>query len=178
MMITQAQALDYTFKSLDLAQRVKASVVKWKWVWISGVSALLAFNYWFTLGINASQSLPETAYLVHKQDHDFHRGDYMTFRWHGGGPYLPGVKFTKIILGVPGDVVTMQGRDVYINGKYVATAKTHATTGQPLELGPTGVIPAGHYYVHGTNKDSLDSRYAITGWIKAETAVGKAHPIL
>ena len=75
-------------------------------------------------------------------------------------------------------IVTMQGRDVYINGKYVATAKTHATTGQPLELGLTGVIPPGHYYVHGTNKDSLDSRYAITGWIKAETVVGKAQPIL
>lgn len=178
MMLTQAQALDYTFKSLDLAQKVTTSVLKWKWVWIGGVSALLAFNHWFTLGINASESLPEKAYLVHKQDHDLHRGDYMTFRWHGGGPYLPGVKFTKIILGVPGDVVTMQGRDVYINGKYVATAKTHATTGQPLELGLTGVIPPGHYYVHGTNKDSLDSRYAITGWIKAEAVVGKAQPIL
>lgn len=173
-----SQLSEYTYKSLELSQKITASVLKWKWVWIASISALLAFSHWFTVGVNASQSLPERVYLVHKKDHNLNRGDYVAFRWHGGGPYLPGVSFTKIVMGVPGDVVTMQGRDVYINGQYVSTAKTRATTGQLLELGRTGVIPPGHFYVHGTNKDSLDSRYAITGWIKAEAVVGKAQPIL
>jgi conjugal transfer pilin signal peptidase TrbI len=178
MRLTKNQVSDYTSRGVDLAREVMASILKWKWVWIGGVSALLAFNHWFTLGINVSHSLPDEAFLVHKQDHDLHRGDYVTFFWHGGGPYPPGIKFTKIVLGVPGDVVTMRGRDVYINDKYISTAKTHSATGRPLALGLTGVIPEGCYYVHATHKDSLDSRYAITGWIKAETVIGKAQPIL
>jgi len=158
-------------------QKLTDSILKWKWVWIGGVTALLAFDHWFTLGFNASRSLPDAVYLVHKQDHDLHRGDYVTFRWHGGGPYQRGIKFTKIVRGLPGDVVTMQGHDVYINGQYVSTAKYRATTGQPLELGLTGVIPPGFYYVHATNPDSLDSRYAITGWIKADAIIGKTQPL-
>ena len=124
-----------------------------------------------------THSLPDTAYLIFKQEKDLRRGDYVAFRWHGGGPYLAGVKFTKIVRGVPGDVVSIQGQDVFINGQYVSTAKHRATTGQPLQIGFSGVIPPGHYYVHGTDKDSLDSRYALTGWIKAEAVVGKARPL-
>ena len=169
--------LELGFKALALGQRVTESVLRWKWAWLAGVAALLVVNHWFTLGINASHSLPDTAYLIFKQEKDLRRGDYVAFRWHGGGPYLAGVKFTKIVRGVPGDVVSIQGQDVFINGQYVSTAKHRATTGQPLQIGFSGVIPPGHYYVHGTDKDSLDSRYALTGWIKAEAVVGKARPL-
>lgn len=176
-MTIQARIHFLGLRALDLSQDVSASIMRWKWAWIVGVTALLGFSHWFTLGINASQSLPDKAYLISKQDKDLKRGDYMSFRWHGGGPYKPGVSFTKIVKGVPGDVVTIKDRDVYINGAYVSTAKPRATTGQLLELGPVGVIPPGHYYVHATNPDSLDSRYAITGWIAADQVLGKARPI-
>ena len=36
-----------------------------------------------------------------------------------------------------------------------------------------GVIPAGHYYVYAPHKDSLDSRYALVGWISEEEIIGR-----
>jgi conjugal transfer pilin signal peptidase TrbI len=177
MMSARASSMEWVLRAIALSNLVFDSIWRRKWLWMTGISALLGFNHWFTLGINASQSLPNHAFLVLKQDHGVTRGDYVTFRWHGGGPYLPGVKFTKIVRGVPGDVVSRQGNDLYINGEFVSTAKPRATTGQPLLAGPVGVIPEGRYYVHATNKDSLDSRYAITGWISREAIVGKALPL-
>lgn len=176
-MTIQAQIHFYGLRALDLSQKVTDSVMRRKWIWLIAISLLFAFNHWFKLGINASKSLPETAYLIFKTNHDVKVNDYVSFRWHGGGPYLAGVSFTKIIKGVSGDIVTIKDRDIYINGVYISTAKARATTGQILELGPQGVIPPGKYYVHGTNPDSLDSRYAITGWISADQVVGKAKPI-
>lgn len=176
-MSMQARAHFYMLRAYSLSEAVTASVMRRKWIWIAGIAALLGFSHFFTLGINASKSLPETAYLVFKKDHDIKSGNYVSFHWHGGGPYKKGVSFTKIVRGVPGDEVTMQGRDVYINGVYISTAKPRATTGQILELGPVGKIPPGHFYVHAPNPDSLDSRYAITGWIAEEQIIGKAKPL-
>lgn len=148
-----------------------------KYLWAAGLAVLLSVNHFFTLGINVSQSLPEHVFLVLKREQDLRVGDYVTFRWHGGGPYLAGIKFTKIVKGVPGDVVTVRGRDILINGEFVGRAKFRATTGQSLEIALPGVIPPGHFYVHGLHTDSLDSRYAITGLIKAEKVIGKSIPL-
>jgi conjugal transfer pilin signal peptidase TrbI len=46
-----------------------------------------------------------------------------------------------------------------------------------LALGPTGVIPANHFYVYAPHKDSLDSRFALTGWIPLERVSGRAIPL-
>jgi conjugal transfer pilin signal peptidase TrbI len=46
-----------------------------------------------------------------------------------------------------------------------------------LTLGPTGVIPPGHYFVWTPHRDSLDSRYALTGWIKDAQLQGKSIPL-
>lgn len=155
-----------------------AHLRKWKWVWLTLVSALLVLNHYFMVCWNVSTSISYyQLFVVAKQDHDIHRDDYMGFVWHGGGPYGKGLAFGKIVKGMPGDVVTRKGLDFYINGKYVATAKERATTGQPLNPGPTGVIPPGRYFVYAPNPNSLDSRYEITGWIRQERVIGKAIPI-
>lgn len=176
-MITQARIHFYALRSLDLLQAVSASVYRRRWFWIAGLLALFWFVNHYKLGINASRSLPEHVYLIDKKDHALGRGEYVSFRWHGGGPYQQGVSFTKIVAGLPGDVVTIVDRRIYINGEYLSTAKERATTGQLLHIGPAGVIPPSHYYVHATNPDSLDSRYAITGWISAQQVTGKARPL-
>ena len=106
------------------------------------------------------------------------RDGYVSFTWAGGGPYPKGLGFVKIVKGIPGDVVTVQGRDFYVNGVKVATAKERSLKGQPLDLGPTGIIPPGHYFVWTPHKDSLDSRYQLTGWVKKEQITGRAVPLL
>lgn len=159
--------------SIDVA----CSVWKWRWAWAFGVAGLMAFKASFMLSIIISPSLPQHAFLVHKREHVLARGDYISFIWRGQKYFPSGMPFTKIVMGVPGDVVSFVDREVHINGKPISRAKFRCKKGDPLELGPTGVIPPGMYYVHATNPDSLDSRYAVTGWIRADQVIGRAFPI-
>ncbi|WP_303783166.1 S26 family signal peptidase [Azovibrio restrictus] len=45
--------------------------------------------------------------------------------------------------------------------------------GMPLAPGPVGVIQEGHYYMAAPNPDSLDSRYALVGWVVDSQIVGR-----
>jgi conjugal transfer pilin signal peptidase TrbI len=42
-----------------------------------------------------------------------------------------------------------------------------------LKPGPIGAIPPGHYFVSADHPDSLDSRYALTGWVADNQILGK-----
>ena len=156
-----------------------AHLKRWWWAWALAVAGLMVFGHYCTLAINGwTSSLPQKAFIVLKQDKAIERDGYVSFTWAGGGPYPKGLGFVKIVKGIPGDVVTVQGRDFYVNGLKVATAKEHSLKGQPLELGPTGIIPPGHYFVWTPHKDSLDSRYRLTGWVKQEQITGRAVPLI
>jgi conjugal transfer pilin signal peptidase TrbI len=74
-------------------------------------------------------------------------------------------------------LVTATGRAFFVDGEPVGRAKEHATTGEPLDIGPVGIIPDGRYYVAGSHPDSLDSRYRLTGWVARQQIVGKAHRV-
>jgi len=138
--------------------------------------AAVTFQAHFALGLNASLSLPHRFFLIHKGESP-QRGGYVAFRWHGGGPYPAGVTFVKVIAGMAGDVVTREDRDYFVNGSFVGKAKTVSRQGVPLEPGPTGVVPAGRYYVQATHPDSLDSRYQLTGWISETQIIGRAYAL-
>lgn len=78
---------------------------------------------------------------------------------------------------LPGDSVTVSGRQVAINGEDVGAAKTKAYDRRPLApIAPT-VIPPRHYYVQGTSPDSFDSRYQDSGLVRAEQVVGVVVPL-
>jgi conjugal transfer pilin signal peptidase TrbI len=141
------------------------------------LGALWVFHTHFAVGVNATPSLPYTVCLITKGDLNVQRGDLVAFRWHGGGPYPAGMIFTKVIRGLPGDEVSRSGQLFLVNGERVGWAKPFSTTREPLTPGPTGVIPDGHYYVAGTHRDSLDSRYALAGWIRRDALIGRAHVV-
>lgn len=149
---------------------------RWAWVWAFVVVAAGLFAQLYTFGLNVTESLPHRFFLISKGEPVI-RGQYVAFRWAGGGPYEAGRTFVKIVAGVPGDVVTRNGRDFFVNGKHVGTAKTHSRKGEPLEPGRVGVLGPGQYYVMGTHKDSLDSRYAMIGWIESKAFVGRAYAL-
>lgn len=144
-------------------------------VYAAILGSIWLFNTYFTIGVNATPSLAYTVCLIVKGDQEVRRGDLVAFRWHGGGPYAEGVLFTKIVRGLPGDEVTREDRTFFVNGVPVGWAKPFSANRAPLALGPTGVIPEGHYYVSGTHPDSLDSRYALAGWIPRSALIGRAH---
>lgn len=140
------------------------------------ILAALLFRSCFTVGLNASPSLPHALYLIHKGA-TVQRGDYVAFRWQGGGPYPAGVTFVKVLAGMPGDTVTETDRQFLVNGVPAGTAKRLSRTGTPLDSGPSGVIPSGQYYVMAPHPDSLDSRYRLTGWISQHQIIGRAYAL-
>ena len=83
----------------------------------------------------------------------------------------------KVIAGMAGDTVTRADRDFFVNGTHVGQAKTVSRQGVPLELGPSGVLPAGYYYVRSPHADSLDSRYRLTGWVSEAQIIGRAYAL-
>jgi conjugal transfer pilin signal peptidase TrbI len=148
--------------------------------WTLAYAGLAAFALWFQahygFGLNASPSLPHRLFLIHKGEMPS-RGDFVAFRWGGGGPYPAGVTFIKVLAGIPGDEVTRDAQGFHVNGTPAGVPKPVSRHGQVLEPGPTGRIPEGRYYVQAGHPDSLDSRYRLTGWIHASQIIGKARAL-
>lgn len=144
--------------------------------------AFVGLSRYFTVCLNVSTSLPGTIFVVAKAAAP-DVGDLAAFRYQGDGPYERGALFLKRIAGLPGSIVTVSDagagyRDYYVNGTFVGRAKPISKMGMSLVPGPVGIIPDGHYYVAAPHPDSLDSRYALVGWISKEQIVGKAFRIL
>lgn len=127
-------------------------------------------------------------------------GDVVVFR----KPNEPEVDYIKRLVGMPGDTVQMQGGVLYLNGTAVPkepvddfVGSDGATIPQFRETLPNGesyltlditpnsagdntrqfVVPEGHYFMMGDNRDnSADSRFDV-GYVPFENLVGKAQVI-
>lgn len=124
------------------------------------------------------------------------RGDVMVFRF----PKEPSVNFIKRVVGLPGDHIRYEGKQLYVNGEPVAKSLVekgpdasprqlllgetlgdaqHAIYNNPLDPGPQMrevEVPEGHYFMMGDNRDhSNDSRY--WGFVPEENIVGRAFAV-
>ena len=154
--------------------------VKQLWVLVSLVAVVVLFNNNFCFARNITPSLPQKYWVIAKGKKP-KRGDYICFTLSeetAKKNNLPSnIKFTKQVVGVEGDRITLKNRDFYINDDYVATAKTHSLKGEPLTPSSEGVLGKGKYYVFSPHTDSFDSRYQKMGWVNQEQVVGVAYPI-
>jgi signal peptidase I len=123
------------------------------------------------------------------------RGDVIVFRL----PAEPSTNYIKRLVGLPGDTVKYQNRQLFINDELVSTTPLgEYTEGSQPEallyneiLGEADhnillmpgrrslegifVVPSGHYFMMGDNRDnSRDSRYQGVGIIPENKVVGKA----
>lgn len=140
------------------------------------------FGRYFVVSINLTDSLPGRLYLIQKGVKPG-LNDFAAFQYQGGGPYAPGTRFLKIVKGIEGaHVVAIESNsgfmNFYVNGSFVGQAKPKSRSGTPLSPGPTGTIPPHHYYMSAPNPDSLDSRYALVGWVDEKYVIGRAIAIL
>lgn len=129
---------------------------------------------------NWTPSLPYHVALLRPSALPPARGHYIVYRFEGAATSrYPGLRHQplfKQVSGVPGDQVAVAGRRIYVNGRYVGTAKPRTFDGWPLApIAPT-VIPHGHYFVSGSSPDSFDSRYAASGLVRAEQIIGRVEP--
>ncbi|USI75110.1 S26 family signal peptidase [Sphingomonas morindae] len=148
----------------------------------AGLSAISAWRDDHLLLVNATDSLPNWAFVIHRRELP-KRGQFVFFvpprgnlmrRHFGAKPQL----FGKIVYGVAGDVVAHQGTVVTINGKPIGRMKPRTRSGEPLTMGATGQIPRGCYYVGSPHPDGFDSRYAEIGFVCARQIVGVGEAIL
>ena len=148
-----------------------------------GAFALVAmagfvFSHFYWLRFTLTESMPWHLVLVEKAPPapgSLKRGDLVAWRWQGGLIYPEGAVFLKVVKGLPGDRVSTFGRDFYVNGEYVGRAKVVSRLGQTLTANQPGTVPAGHYYLYAPHRDSLDSRYAATGYVAHERILGRAY---
>ncbi|WP_168014183.1 signal peptidase I [Halomonas salinarum] len=124
------------------------------------------------------------------------RGDVMVFRF----PKDPSVNFIKRVIGLPGDRIRYEGKQLYINGEAVTKQlvdesnidqlnevlleenlgdTTHPIYNDFRDPGPQMRelrVPEGHYFMMGDNRDhSNDSRY--WGFVPEENIVGEAFAV-
>jgi len=110
------------------------------------------------------------------------RGDILVFKY----PEDPERDFIKRVIGLPGEMLEVRNKKVYINGKPLEEAYVHFLF-PPEERAPGDVsfdfsekrdygpvtVPDGQYFMMGDNRDnSEDSRY--WGFMPAEYIKGKA----
>jgi len=123
------------------------------------------------------------------------RGDVVVFRL----PSDPSTNYIKRLVGLPGDRVTVRGKQLFVNGRPVPVEfdgiyEGHGHTGAQIGLERLGdanhrvlflperltrdydaVVPAGHYFFMGDNRDnSRDSRFPEVGFVPESNLVGKA----
>ncbi len=129
------------------------------------------------------------------------RGDVIVFRY----PPKPKVNYIKRIIGLPGDDITYDNKQLFINGalvakEYLETTYNDSPRGRPYLvrmyeefllpdanhliyeregaiIGFSGTVPEGHYFVMGDNRgDSEDSR--VWGFVPDHYIKGKAARIM
>ena len=146
------------------------------------LGSLAAFRDDHALLINASPSLPNWAFWLDRNA-PIGRGTLIFFeaprselvaRHFGESPQL----FGKRVLGVPGDRVTHEGPDVFINGRKVATRLLATRLGIVLAPGPEGTIPPGCFYAGSDHPRGLDSRYGAIGFVCRGRIFGSGRAIL
>lgn len=143
---------------------------------VAGV--LYTLSPWVKIGIKGTDSIEGRLFVIVKGQ--LPTRDGLVAFWPPENRFYQNIWFVKHLKGLPGDVVTTEGgegRSFLINGQFVGTAKAFSLSGQPLEPGPTGVIPVGQYFVWTPHERSFDSRYKDIGWINESNLIGTAYRI-
>lgn len=110
------------------------------------------------------------------------RGEFVLYNFSGPArrdyPGLDRQPLFKIVAGVAGDRISVQGRDVFVNGRGVGRAKERLFDGRRVSPIAEQTIPEGYIYARGSHLDSFDSRYQEAGLVPTSAIIGKVVPWL
>lgn len=121
----------------------------------------------FVVGSSMEPTLQDKDVLaLNKLDRDFKTNDIVVFRSANLKKSL-----IKRIIAIPGDTVSMQNGDLYVNGALVEEDYETIPTVESFE---EVVVPDNCYFVMGDNRPgSLDSRSETVGFIEKKYIYGK-----
>ncbi|MBF0609501.1 MAG: hypothetical protein G8345_00710 [Magnetococcales bacterium] len=102
------------------------------------------------------------------------------FLWSGVPPYRQGTLFGKYVLGVAGDLVTIQEGIIRINGQVVGPVQESGLGGlryTPLNVPQEGlVIPKDQLFMGSSHHPySIDSRYQEVGLLDRHRIIGRMY---
>ncbi len=125
-------------------------------------------------GMSMEPTLHNQEYiLVNKAAYVFHapqRGDVIVFEY----PLDPQVDYVKRIIAIPGDVISIVGEKVTVDG--VTLSEPYVNPADPFNpFAPiyNSTIPPGNYFVMGDNRgNSSDSRQ--WGFVPRQNIIGQA----
>ncbi len=113
----------------------------------------------------------ETLHIARLRDPQ--HNDVAVFR----SPHPPNKVFVSRVIGIPGDTIAIQDKQVYRNGEALHEPFTRHSdpdiTVSPRDNVPPVTLQEGQYFMMGDDRDdSLDSRF--TGPVPRENSLGKA----
>ncbi len=143
---------------------------------VTGLLFAVMIGFEWCIGINSTESLPHTIYLLQKNKIP-KRGDIVSFQKDTQGVLSTETQFIKQIIGIAGDTVNYEKDKVFLNHQYVGQLKTKSKEGKTLFAGYEGEIPSGFLFVYTPHPDSFDSRYAQIGLIHESEIIAVAYPL-
>jgi signal peptidase I len=161
-------------------RRRKWSIIEWVLVLLVallvaiGMRTFVVQTFWIpsgsmepTLNVNDRVLVDKLSYHLHA----VHRGDIIVFAKPPGEVLGPGINdLVKRVIGLPGETISGENGQVYINGKPLA--EPWLPKGVVTGEFPPVHIPPGYYFVMGDNRgDSTDSR--VFGPISGSLIVGR-----
>jgi signal peptidase I len=138
---------------------------------------LLKGDYILATKFNYGLTIPFTTKKILGAERIPSRGDIIIFTF----PVNHDMDFVKRVIGLPGDVIEVKDKKVYINGNRFEIPQEKHTDPFTLTQGPGKVrdffgpvtVSPGHVFVMGDNRDqSYDSRF--WGQVPIENIKGKA----
>ena len=143
---------------------------------ILAAGVVTALSTRFKITFNTTESLDYRIFITDKSVKKFHAGDYVKFMLPSN-KYFNRSHWTKRIAGVPGDRITVSGRDVFINGVFVGHAKEKSASNTKYYPITPGIIPHNFYFLQADHEDSYDSRYRSFGLVHESTFIGRDYPL-
>jgi conjugal transfer pilin signal peptidase TrbI len=125
--------------------------------------------------INRSESLPHKLYFLVKGS-CWQKNDLVAISGFDTR-YSRNQHFTKRILGVPGDRISIRQNQICVNAGPCVFFKNKTKDERKLTIIEAQIIPERHYFVLADHKDSFDSRYQEFGLVKDVYIEGKAYPV-
>jgi len=125
----------------------------------------LSKNYMIGVDNQEYRCLPGKVFLIRIDDQaEFKKGDIIAFYTDEKQSeyFKPGTKMLKMIVGVPGDNISIDEKFIYINGEIKGKILEIDSKGKKIRTKTiinNRPIPKDCYAVMGTNPKSFDSRY-------------------
>ncbi len=169
-------AIELRRRSAWLVAELKAHFKRYCVAYALAASLGIVVGQNYRVAPQLSESLPQSMFLIHLNE-PVRVGQFVAYRPVPNEHFPAGVIFTKLVVGVSGDQITVDDRVVSLNGIPVGWAKERSKKWKALDPIAPGTVPVDHIYVLGLHRDSFDSRYAASGLIAASQVVGRAYPL-